>query len=107
MSLGAKDHTLKLIEQNHKGDQEKCCTEMLQNWLNGKQDCGDCPRTWDAFLPKVQSAVGTEAIEFIRREILKWDEDVQLMEEGTTESKYNWFFICTRRKGLWYNKVRL
>ena len=88
LKLGAKDFTLNIIEQDHKGDQEKCCRVMLQKWLNARQDCGDCPRTWDALLPVVQNVVGCQASAFIKKEILNWKvEEGEPMEQGPVESE--------------------
>ena len=94
LKLGAKDFTLNLTEQSHSGDPLKCCREMLQNWLNGKQDCGDCLRTWDALLAVVQSVVGSEASAFIKREILKWEEEGDPMEQGPAESEWSVHSCC-------------
>ena len=75
LKLGAKDYTLDLVQQSHKGDPEKCCLEMLLNWLIGKQDCGDCPRTWDDLLRVIESEMGSEACGFIKKEILNSAEE--------------------------------
>ena len=89
MELGAKDFTLNIIEQNHKGDSEKCCKEMLHNWLNGKTDCGNCSRTWDGLLPVVETVVGSETSFFIRKKVLNWEEEgLEPMENEITESKF-------------------
>ena len=89
LELGAKGFTLVNIRVSNKDDPVKCCTDMLQNWLNGKQDCGNCPRTWNNFLPVVERVVGSEASTFIRKNILKWEEEREPMEQGTAESKCN------------------
>ena len=75
LELGAKEYALDLILQNHKYDHGKCCREMLLNWLLGKQDSGDCPRTWNDLLRVVESVVGSKASTFIKREILNWEEE--------------------------------
>ena len=94
MKLGAEHFTLNIIAQNHKGDLEKCCKEMLQNWLNGKPDCGNCSRTWDGLLPVVETVVGSEISCFIREKVLNWEEEgVVPMEQGITESKSNWLTL--------------
>lgn len=83
LELGAKDYTLNVIEHNHKGDPEMCCREMLLNWLIGKRDCGDCPRTWDDLLQVVQGVVGSEASAFIKKEVFNWEEEH--MEQSPAE----------------------
>ena len=89
LKLGAKDFTLNVTERNHKGDSQTCCTEMLQNWLNGKQDCGELSRRWDCLLQVVKSVAGSEASAFMKREILNWEEgEGEPMEQGTAKSEY-------------------
>ena len=101
MKLGAKYFALDNIEKNHNGDLEKCCKEMLQNWLNGKPNCGNCSRTWDGLLPVVEKVVGSEISLFIKETVLNWeDEVVESMEQGTTEGKFNWLTLkplCSQR----------
>ena len=89
LTLGAKPFTLSLTDQSHKGDPEKCFSEMLQNWLNGKPDCGDQPRTWDSLLQAVDNVVGSEVSVSIKKKILNWEEDGEPMVLSTAESKYN------------------
>lgn len=100
LRLGAKYFTLNLVIQRHNGDPERCCSEMLQNWLNGKPDCGDCSRTWDDLLPMVQMVVGSEASSFIRMNVLNWEEVGEAMEQETAESKYNWLYVLKFRLGI-------
>lgn len=75
LKLGAKDYTLDFIQQSHEGEPNQCCSEMLLNWLIGKQDCGDCPRTWDDLLKVIESEMGSEPCVFIKNEILNWTEE--------------------------------
>lgn len=100
LGLGAENFSLDNIQRNHVGELEvtqKCCSVMLQNWINGKPDCGNCPRTWNALLQKVQGVVGSEASDFIKRKILNWKEDGALIDIDTTGSEYNvnCFFVST------------
>lgn len=88
LKLGAAAGTLDIIQKSYRDDLEKCCMEMLQNWLNGKENCGDCERTWDGLLPVVKSAVGCEASALIKRDILHWKEAGESVRQGTTESKH-------------------
>lgn len=94
LQLGAKAFTLDNIKQSYRNDPEECCREMLKNWLNGKQDCGDCPRTWKAFLLVVERAVGTETSAFIKQNILTWEVEGELIYQGPVESKCSWLFFC-------------
>ena len=95
LKLGAKEYTLDSIQESHDDDHEKCCREMLLNWLLGKQDSGDCPKTWDDFLHKVESVVGSEASTFIRSNILnrKKGQLEQRPAEGGTFSLSNSFVL--------------
>ena len=94
LKLGAKVYTLDSIQQNHKDDLVKCCHEMLLNWLIGKRDCGDLPRTWDCLLQVVESVVGSEASAFIKSKILNWEE--QHMEQRPAESEL--YHLISQRK---------
>ena len=94
LKLGAKVYTLDSIQQCLKGDPEKCCSEMLLNWLIGKRDCGDLPRTWDCLLQVVESVVGSEASAFIKSKILNWEE--QHMEQRPAESELD--HLISQRK---------
>ena len=96
LKLGAKEYALDLIQESHDDDREKCCREMLLNWLLGNQDSGDCPRTWDDLLQVVESAVGSEASTFIKSNILNWKKGQleQRPAEGGTFSLSNSFVLC-------------
>ena len=94
LGLGAKTFTLDNIRQSHRNDPEECCREMLKNWLNGKQDCGDCSRTWKAFLPVVERVVGAETSAFIKQNILHWEVEWEPIYQGSAESKCGWLFYC-------------
>lgn len=85
LALGAKDFTLKNIKTD-KVDCEECCKEMLHNWCNGKPDCGSLEVTWETLLDKVESAVDSEASKYIRREILKIEDEANSQERGSSES---------------------
>ena len=67
---------------------------MLQNWLKGEQDCGNCPRTWDALLTIIQNVVGSQASAVIK-EILNWDEEEgEATGQRPAESECVCSFIC-------------
>lgn len=88
LSLGAKDFTLNNIKETQKDDCEKCCQEMLQNWCNGKTDCGarGRPVTWETLLCAVESAINSETSTYIRREVLKLEDRKNTLERGSSES---------------------
>lgn len=110
LKLGAKDYTLDLIQKSHEGDPERCCSEMLLNWLIGKQDCGDCPRTWDDLLKVIETEMGSEACAFIKKEILHWAEDqverrpvegtsvhfvlLNMVHSACICASYSWMCVC-------------
>ena len=94
LKLGAKDYTLDCIQQSHEGEPEKCCSEMLLNWLIGKQDCGDCPRTWNDLLKVIESEMGPEACAFIKKEILNWAEE-QVERRPVEGTSVHFMLLCT------------
>ena len=97
LELGAKDYTLDLIQQSHKDDHEKCCREMLLNWLLGKQDSGNCPRTWNDLLRVIESVAGSKTCAFIK-EILNLEEeymDWQSAKGGPKLSAFVLSYLCT------------
>lgn len=101
LALGAKNFTLLNIKASSRDDLEKCCREMLQNWIDGKQGCGDCLRTWNALLPVVQSVVGSEASDFIKSNILNWKEDGEPMETAGSKCKcYTLYLLHTLAPSL-------
>lgn len=93
LMLGAEDFTLEVTWQSHKGNPVDCCREMLENWLKGKQNCGTCSRTWDAFLPVVESVVGSDASAFIKKNILNWEEE-EPVEHRPAESEFCSYMLC-------------
>ena len=88
LALGAKDFTLKGIDVTNKGDCEKCCKEMLHNWCNGKPDCGSLhhPVTWETLIDKVERAVNSEASMYIRREIVRIEDEANSPKRDSSES---------------------
>lgn len=86
LKLGAKAFTLNNIKATPKEVCE-CCKEMLQNWLNGKADCGvrDHPVTWETLLHAVECAVGSEASKYIRTEVLKMEDGNGTLKRDSSE----------------------
>ena len=57
VKLGLEDHELSTIEQNHRGDNERCKSEVLSRWLRSAK----LPPTWKAVVDALQQ-MGEHAV---------------------------------------------
>ena len=64
--LEAKDSKLDVIQRDHSGDIERCCTEMLKFWLNV-----DLNASWDKLIIALKQIKLNKLAENIEKDIFK------------------------------------
>ena len=91
VKLGLEDHELSAIEQNHRGDNERCKHDVLSRWLRSAK----LPPTWKTVTDAVQQ-MGEQAVASkIRAECCS-----SSTESADTAGMYP--FVCS--KPTWYRR---
>ena len=63
---------LDIIQENHRGDIERCCTEMLKHWLNV-----DTKASWDKLIDALEKIGQNSLAEKIKEDIIKEDKGIR------------------------------
>ena len=63
---------LDIIQENHRGDIERCCTEMLKHWLNV-----DTKASWDKLIDALEKIEQNSLAEKIKEDIIKEDKGIR------------------------------
>lgn len=70
IELNIDDNGSKLdeIKKERRGDEAKCCLDVLKAWLQG---AGEEPKTWEVLLNCLREIGANEAVQSIERNVLK------------------------------------
>ena len=64
---------LDIIQENHRGDVERCCTEMLKHWLNV-----DTKASWNKLIDAAEQ-IGQNSVAEKIKEDIKEDEGISCL----------------------------